>query len=182
VVAGRLPRRWSPGQISRWLRRRYVFQRVPRLSDRQHVGSGRDQRPGSTRAPPGPCQTRSACSRSDCHPATAPQLAPRRLLPRQVFAAGRHRGVAAVAGSEPLQACDPAPPAPIGGANLTMTARPGRTSWQSRGAQGNCRPTSTCAPGKLGMSVPAESATRIEPRGQTGQIGLGTAQPSRWLG
>src|SRR6516164_7793008 len=36
--------------------------------------------------------------------------------------------------------------------------------------------------GNWGMSVPAESATRIEPRGQTGQIGLGTAQPSRWLG
>ena len=39
---------------------------------------------------------------------------------------------------------------PIGGANLTMTARPGRTSWQSRGAQGNYRHTGTGAPGKLG--------------------------------
>src|ERR1051326_8907654 len=32
------------------------------------------------------------------------------------------------------------------------------------------------------MSVPAESATRIELRGQTGQTGLGTAQPPRCSG
>jgi hypothetical protein len=36
--------------------------------------------------------------------------------------------------------------------------------------------------GNWGMSVPAESATRIEPRGQNGQTGLGTAQLPRWLG